>query len=112
MFLLVGICSAVLPLEADVLVDRQMTGARVYGSANRKSNDNACVLHQHDARGGNKALRSGLPRGINSAGIFLKRLRRCETVCAISIDLVLVSKFRRHNALGFPECFGDGVATR
>jgi hypothetical protein len=40
----VGIRGAVLPLEADVLVDDQMTGGRVDGSGDGESNDDSCIL--------------------------------------------------------------------
>jgi hypothetical protein len=43
-----GIRRAVLPLEADVLIDDQMAGARVDRSADGKSDDHACASYKYD----------------------------------------------------------------
>lgn len=71
--------SSVLALEADGLVDEQVTSDRVAGSEDREANNNtwtyvslcnaATTTEVHDE-----------PRGINSAGILRSRRRRCETV--------------------------------
>lgn len=74
-----GIRSSVLALEANGLVDEQVTCDRIAGSEDSEANDNTwtCVSlcnapatsNTHDE-----------PRGINSAGILRSRRRRCETV--------------------------------
>jgi hypothetical protein len=75
--------SSVLALEADRLVDEQVTCDRVAGSEDSEANDNtwrfvspcnaAETINVHDE-----------PRGINSAGILRSRRRRCETVWAMN----------------------------
>lgn len=42
-----GLGRTVLALEADVLVDDQVAGARVDGGANGEGNDDTCTLHEH-----------------------------------------------------------------
>lgn len=67
------------------MVNEQVAGARVDGSGEGKPNDNACDNHQYNAsQPNNLACRGGSPRGNNSGGIDLRRLRRCEIVCAAS----------------------------
>lgn len=45
-----GIRSAVLSLEADGLVDDQMAGARVDGSADGESNDDTCGIRKYGSQ--------------------------------------------------------------
>lgn len=45
-----GIRRPVLPLEADGLVDDEMTHARKGGSANRERNDDTCRIHEYEAQ--------------------------------------------------------------
>jgi len=47
----VGIGGAVLPLETDVLVNRQMAEAGVDSSGDGEGNDHACVLRQYRGKG-------------------------------------------------------------
>ena len=41
---------AVLPLETDAVVNEQMAAARVDGSGNGETNDNACINHKYNAQ--------------------------------------------------------------
>jgi hypothetical protein len=73
-----GIGSAILSLKTDSLVNKEVADARVARSADGEPNDNTCNPPSEIASAGRN--RNGSPRGINSGGIFLRRLRRCETV--------------------------------
>lgn len=77
---------AILPLEADGLVDDQVAADRVDGGGNGERNDNTYRLSKHDAVDYYvlDRIAAGSPRGISSGGICLRRLRRCDTVCASS----------------------------
>lgn len=71
--------STVLTLEADGLVGEEMADARVAGSKDGETNDDTCVHVSF------RVLPYGIvfcnaPRGHNSAGMFLSRRRRWETV--------------------------------
>ncbi len=89
---LVALGQAVLSLEADRLVNAQVPGARVDGSADGESDDGACefwfppvstVSSQNWVGRGGEVIAAGLPRGSSSGGMRLMRRRRCEKVCAV-----------------------------
>jgi len=94
-----GIRGAVLPLEADGLVDEEVAAARVDGSADGKSNDDACDLYQYGCQNTKQGATVVAHRGETTRGGSASGGGDAAKRCALWFDGVCVSLHILHDLM-------------